>query len=466
MLEFQQITPETAEKVRHYYAACDYRLCEYSVGVKLMWHGYLNACFTEAAGCLIVRSCTKERVQFDYPIPGPEGNVEEALRLIERWCTETGHRLVLSPVPEEKARELMSRYPYMAVRNERAWKDYLYRPEDLAQFAGRRYSGQRNHINKFRKNYPQARFVELTAADTALIARFWQDYEAEFRKGDNESARNELRYAKELFALLDRGWFRAGGLVVDEHLVALSLGEKCGDTLQVHIEKALYSHAGAYPAMVQAFAQRFGGDVAWIDRQDDAHDRGLRTSKLQYLPTELAGKVRVAVGSELDILKEIPELKTQRLTLSALREEDKAAYNALCLDDERNRWWGYDYRVDLEGELTEDYFLDVARRDFEKRWAVNFAIRLDGRCIGEAVMYHVDWRGGAELGVRIAPEYDGHGYGTEAFTAAAEWGLYGLLLERVVAKCYKENTASYRMLSSCMRQTGEDDTFFYFEKLV
>ena len=124
------------------------------------------------------------------------------------------------------------------------------------------------------------------------------------------------------------------------------------------------------------------------------------------------------------------------------------------------------YRQDLKGELTEDYFLDVARRDFEKRWAVNWAIRLDGKCIGEAVLYNVDWRGGAELGVRIAPEYAGNGYGTEAFAAAAEWALYGLLLTRVVAKCYKENTASYRMLSSCMRKTGEDDTFFYFEKLV
>ena len=78
----------------------------------------------------------------------------------------------------------------------------------------------------------------------------------------------------------------------------------------------------------------------------------------------------------------------------------------------------------------------------------------------------MDWRGGIELGCRIAPEYAGHGYGTEAFAAAAEWGLYGLLMERVVAKCYKQNTASYHMLSSCMRKTGEDDTFFYFEKLV
>ena len=48
----------------------------------------------------------------------------------------------------------------------------------------------------------------------------------------------------------------------------------------------------------------------------------------------------------------------------------------------------------------------------------------------------------------------------------AEWGLYKIHLSRVVAKCYKENQASYKMLSDCMRKKGEDDTFFYFEKLV
>ena len=466
MLQFQPITIETAAKVQQYFAGCDYRLCEYSIGVKLMWRDYLHASFAEAAGCLIIRNRIKGQTQFDYPIPGPDGDVEEALRLMERWCTQTGHRLILSLVPEDKAQKLLYRYPYMTVRSERAWKDYLYHAEDLASFAGRRYSGQRNHINKFRKAWPQARFVELTAEDAALVEHFWQDYEAEFRKSDNESARNELGYAKEMFRLLDRGWFCAGGLLVDDRLVAISLGEKCGRTLLVHIEKALYSHAGAYPAMVQAFAAHYGTDADWINREDDAHDKGLRTSKLQYLPAELAGKMRFEVGCELDLLKSIPEIATERLTLSALNEADKDAYNALCLDDERNRWWGYDYRQDLQGELTEDYFLDVARHDFEKHWAVNWAIRLDGKCIGEAVLYNVDWRGGAELGVRIAPEYAGNGYGTEAFAAAAEWALYGLLLTRVVAKCYKENTASYRMLSSCMRKTGEDETFFYFEKLV
>ena len=279
-------------------------------------------------------------------------------------------------------------------------------------------------------------------------------------------AKKELSLAKGIFRLLGTGWFVAGGLLCGGRLLALSLGERCGNTLQVHIEKALYSCEGAYPAMVQTFAAHYGENVQWANREDDARDKGLRTSKLQYLPAELGSKLRFEVDNELEHLPQIPTLQTLRLTLDALNEEDRQAYNALCLDEERNRWWGYDWKKDWKGEELEEYFLDVIRQDFRRHLAVNFAIRLDGRCIGEAVLYNFDWRGGAELGCRIAPEYAGHGYGTEAFAAVAEWALYKLYVARVVAKCFKENEASYKMLSSCMREAGQDETYFYFEKTI
>ena len=108
----------------------------------------------------------------------------------------------------------------------------------------------------------------------------------------------------------------------------------------------------------------------------------------------------------------------------------------------------------------------MTRQDFANRIAINFAVRLEGRCIGEVVLYNGDWRGSMEQGCRIAPEFAGHGYGTEAFAAVADWALYHLGLTRVVAKCYKENAASERMLSFCMRHTHDDEMFRYFEKLV
>ena len=211
----------------------------------------------------------------------------------------------------------------------------------------------------------------------------------------------------------------------------------------------------------------FGEGCRWINREDDAADRGLRTSKLQYGPCRLAPKYSFEPQNELlRHVEAIPELTTPRLTLTALREEDIPAYNALVLDGARNRWWGYDDVGSLKEPMTEHSFYDIARRDFARRVAVNFALRLDGQFIGEAVLYNFDCRGSAELGCRVSPAWDGHGYGTEAFAAVAEWGLYQIHLSRVIAKCYRENQASYRMLSSCMRRIGEDETFFYFEKLV
>lgn len=464
-MEFTPLTAENAAQLRPYYENCNYRLCEYSVGVKLMWSDWLHPAFAFAGNCLIVCNRIEDRVLFDYPVPGEDGDVEAALLAIEKHCAQSGQELAFGVVPEAQVASLLLRYPRIQVTNERPWKDYLYHSEDLANFAGRRYSGQRNHINKFRKEHPDAAFVELTPENTELLERFWADYEAEFRK-ESTAARKELALAKQAFALLGNGWYRAGGLLAEGRLVAISLAEKCGDTLVNHVEKALYSQAGAYPAMVQAFAAHYGGDCAWINREDDARDKGLRTSKLQYLPAELGSKFSFIVSCEVASLYEIPKLSTERLTLDALTEADKPAYNALCLDDERNRWWGYDYRKDLCGELTEDYFLQVAQEDFKARRAVNFAVRLDGKCIGEAVLYNPDWRGGMELGCRIAPEYAGHGYGTEAFAAVADWALYRLGLARVVAKCYHENLASDRMLSSCMRRVGADATFLYFEKTV
>ncbi len=465
MLNFTPVTAEAMTLLRPYYETCTYRLCEYSAGVKYMWRDHLHSEYAIADGCLIIRNRLDGVTQFDYPIPGPGGDVEAALATVEDDCRQRGVRPIFSVVPESEAGKLALRWPRVTITNARVWKDYLYRAEDLARFAGRHYSGPRNPINKFNKEHPGAEFIPLTVEDSALLETFWADYGAEFQK-QSPGAKRELALAQEMFTHLDTGIFRAGGILWQGRLLAVALAEKCGDTLVCHVEKALYSHAGVYPAMVQLFAGYYGGDCRWINREDDGRDRGLRTSKLQYLPAELGGKMRFEVGCELDALRHIPELTTERLTLSPFTDADKASYNALCLDDQRNRWWGYDDRTDLKGPLQEDYILDVTRQDFENRIAINFAVRLEGQCIGEVVLYNGDWRGSMEQGCRIAPEYAGHGYGTEAFAAVADWALYQLGLMRVVAKCYRENTPSFKMLSSCMRHTRDDETFQYFEKLV
>ena len=359
----------------------------------------------------------------------------------------------------------MNRYPYTVVDNDRLWQDYLYRAEDLMTFAGRRYSGQRNHINKFRKLYPDAVYRPITREDADKVEAFWEEFHRIFNK-EHALAKMELCSARKLMRQVGKPWVRAGAIELEGKFIAIALAEVCGDTLVCHIEKGLPQYEGVYPTMVQSFAAANAEGLRWINREDDAGDKGLRTSKLQYLPAELGAKIRIRVRNELAYLDAVPALTSERLTLDALTEADKGDYNRLCLDDDRNRWWGYDYRKDLKGELTDDYFLEVTRHDFANKLAVNFAIRLDGKFIGEAVLYNFDYKGAAELGCRILPEYAGNGYGAEAFRRAAEWSLYQLGLYRLKAKCYHENEASRKMLSACMRSAGEDETFYYFEKTV
>ncbi len=466
MLTFKPVTQRDLARMRSYYENCTYRLCEYSAGVKLMWRDHLHPQYAEACGCLIVKNTIDGVACFDYPVPAADGDEDAALCEIEEYCMEAGIQLRLSVVPREKAGKLLARYPHFHFSNLRVWRDYLYEADNLRDFPGRHYSGQRNHVNKFRRLYPDACFRVLGKDDAALIERFFAEYEEVFTK-DSPRAKGELALAKKMLRLAGKPYFCAGGMELDGRLISICLSERCGETLIDHIEKALYGYEGVYPATVQAFAQHFAVDgVHWINREDDAGDRGLRTSKMQYLPTELGEKLCFDVENELRSLDTIPTLCSERLTLSPLTQADQEAYNALCLDDERNRWWGYDYRKDWKGEDLNSYFLDVARSDFANKLAVNFAIRLDGKCIGEALLYRFNGRGSAEEGCRIAPEYAGHGYGTEAFRTLAEWGLYTLSLSKIVAKCYKENDSSYRMLSSCMRRSGEDDTFYYFNKEI
>jgi len=186
---------------------------------------------------------------------------------------------------------------------------------------------------------------------------------------------------------------------------------------------------------------------------------------MQYQPIEILDKYYIKVKNELYHVEKIPVLETERLTLDAITEEDIPAYNRLCLDEERNRYWGYDYRRDCENPDAEYFYLDQ-KKDFGSSVAMNFAIRLDGSFIGEIILYNFDFRGGAELGVRILPEYEKHGYATEAYAAACDYALYGIGMYEVRGKCYRENLASAKVLSAVMRTSGEDDTYFYFRKTV
>ena len=96
-----------------------------------------------------------------------------------------------------------------------------------------------------------------------------------------------------------------GVLLVENQIVGFSLGEIIGDTLFTHIEKADRDYEGCYQMLVAQFAQQFAqeGTVAFINREDDTGDPGLRTSKLSYHPVALLEKYTVTVDEPCNYCK-------------------------------------------------------------------------------------------------------------------------------------------------------------------
>ena len=467
VLQFKDPKSFGIERLAEYYRSCDFEICEYSLGIKLMWADLYEYCFSEACGCLIARDRYDGEIYFDYPVASEGGDVEGALVAIEEYCLQTDTPLRFATLPKQLLGELCARYDCAEVLQGYLTRDYLYDIREISSFTGKKFAGQRNHIRRFYRNHPDATFRELTPNDKQALERFADRFDKTFQK-NNEEAHTERAAAFEMLRHTGDGFFRAGCLLVEGEIVGVAMGEKCGDVLVEHIEKGLSSdYEGVYPALFQAFVQHFGSDCRLVNREDDAADRGLRTSKMQYQPCRLLAKYDLHAKNLLEELDGVPTLQTERLTLDAIGADDAEAYAALCRDDVRNRYWGYDYRVDANGEDVEDlWFCRIAWEDFDARRVLNFAVRLDGELIGEAVLYRFDCKGGAELGVRIGEAYAGNGYGREVFSAVADWALYRLGVVCLRAKCFRENLPSYKMLTSVMRQCDEDETMLYFEKKI
>ena len=294
MLTFEPITPQSAPRMRPYYADCSYHLCEYSVGVKLMWGEYLYPSFTEAAGCLIIRNELHGETLFDFPVPGEDGDVDAALTAIEDYCTQKGIAPVISVVPEQEAGRLALRYPRVHIVNERAWKDYLYRAEDLSTFAGRRYSGQRNHISRFLRTCQSWSFEPLDSTDAAEVEAFFHTLNKKLNYAPGEAA-EENHKVQEVLEHLDQYGLVGGVLRADGAIVGFTLGEVLRDTLYIHIEKADRDYPGAYQMLCRQFCTAYAGDLAYVNREEDMGDLGLRKAKRDLHPVTQLKKYTVEV---------------------------------------------------------------------------------------------------------------------------------------------------------------------------
>ncbi|MBQ3133581.1 MAG: GNAT family N-acetyltransferase [Clostridia bacterium] len=468
MLEFRAYSPENLIAVSPLIAQSPLLCSDVSLGAFLMWNQGLGVEFAVYHNTFIAKVDIGDEPAFSYPFGE---DVDGALDALCRYTAKQDTALTFYAVNEELLASLKAdkRFDSVCANYDRRWSDYLYSFEEMTTFAGRKFSGQRNHINRFKKTYGEPDLRPIQSADIPAIHEMLAEYRQHHSGGGMEKAELEGTYT-----LLDR--FADLGMIgcvlyVDDKVAGFTIGELVGTTFVIHVEKALTVYTGVYPTLFHHFMRyirtHIDQPILLVNREDDSGDLGLRTSKMQYQPIRILHKFMVRVNSPLCKIGEIGVISFDGGVLTELEEFDKANYFALCTDKTNNQYWGYDYENDRYiTEVDENTFFDSQKYDRSLGASVTFAVREreGGELVGETIVYRFTAGGHAEIGGRIAASHQGKGLGTKAFAATADFAER-VLRVKPVAKCYKPNLPSAHMIRSAgFRQVGEDDTFYYFER--
>lgn len=289
-MKFLTIKAEDKDKIQKIIGKNPERICENTFGIMYIWsvHDEYSYCIED--GTLYFGLIDDSTADFYYPI----GFLDEktAIDKLINYCKEKKLNMRFSFLSKSQAKFLTGYLnEKVSVAEDRDWSDYLYNYEDLSTLKGKKYNGQRNHINKFLKEYPEHIFLPYKEEfyDDALV--FLEQYFENLNK-ENQWLRDE-RFVMEnkllkQFSLVDQ----MGAVIkVGEKIIAMAFGEIVGDTLYVHFEKALREYKGSYAQINQKFAQYcYSEGVKYINREEDLGDFGLRTAKLSLHPVEILPK--------------------------------------------------------------------------------------------------------------------------------------------------------------------------------
>ncbi|MBO4262634.1 MAG: GNAT family N-acetyltransferase [Clostridia bacterium] len=467
MLEFKSFSIKNLLSVADFIKGNKFVCCDLSLGCLLMWHNGKDPKFAVWDDTLIVELNYGGDITFAYPIGK---NADGAITEIERYTKSLDMPMKIYCATQKQAEDLKTRFDCgVCYSFGSEWSDYIYSASEIAKFKGRKFNGQRNHINKFNKSFPDAVFEEISDNDKVGIEKMLALYAREHDKMEGIE-KKELRATKDLLAHyrdlgLDGYIIKVGGEVA-----GFTIGEVIGDTLVIHVEKALKKYEGIYPALFNAFVRHIVSretEVNFVDREDDSGDVGLRISKRQYHPIRMLDKYYVRIHTPVAKVKNLPDISGTGVFLGEILESDKREYRMLSVDAENNKMWGYDYRDDgiIDAEIDDDTFYKDQLEDRVYGESLNFAVRENagGKLIGEVIIYNFTATDKGEIGCRIAKEFHGRGIGSKAFALAAKWAKTELGIT-LVAKRYKENVASEKMIKGAgFRFIKEEGRFHYYE---
>ena len=298
ILKFRPITQSDMDSIMPYLLMEKGRTTDFSYGGILMWVDYFKYEFAILDDTLFIKGVVENDTDTPaFSLPVGKLPLKDSIEKIRLYCSLHSISPVLSAVPEYALEEL-EEAGITSINPLDDWGDYLYDAKMLSTLSGKKMSKKRNHVNKFDSLYPDYKIEILNASNVGKVIEFMDVIDSE---GDGvEMAIEERLMTRNILDMVknDDKFLEGAILMVGDEVAAFTIGDIKNDTLFVHIEKASRRFDGSYEKINKEFASlmcRKYPQIAYINREDDSGDEGLRKAKKSYHPVEILRKYNIGL---------------------------------------------------------------------------------------------------------------------------------------------------------------------------
>ena len=299
-MQLKKLTKADKPIFDKFYGAGYYENSEHNFTNLYMWRDLCDITWAVEDEILYIFSSSSENFAAWQPVCNPEkypSAIEKILNLAEN---NRGERNFSFVVVEKNFADALENYPHakFKIEPDRNEFDYVYLAQDLINLSGRKFHGKKNHLNSFRKDFPTAEYLPITAE---IIPQCRDElnrwYELHKKNNpDDPFLCYEQAAIHEIFDNFDEFKLKGGAIILGGKVIAFSFGEKLNsDTAVIHVEKADPEIRGAFTAINQNFVAAEWSDVQFINRESDMGLEGLRQAKESYHPVKLIEKFNARV---------------------------------------------------------------------------------------------------------------------------------------------------------------------------
>lgn len=294
VLQFKKITPDDIKIIEPFILNDKSAVSDRTLGVVYLFRDYYSYCIE--SDTLFLKSELENNKGFLPPMYlSGDGDLFSDLKKIKEYAGNNNTEAKICYLTEEEAEKIKELFNGSDPEFNRDYSDYFYDKEALLTLKGKHLSGQRNFINRFKKNYPEYRTEKLSEENIGPVDKFLTEY-YEKREKASELFKDEKKNVFEFLNHVKNFGFLTLALFAGDEPVAFSVGEIRGNVLFVHEEKADASIKGSYQMIVNEFVKTYANEnVTYINREDDSGDEGLRISKESYHPAFLLNKFSVKI---------------------------------------------------------------------------------------------------------------------------------------------------------------------------